>query len=158
MTDSFRSFHAKVQRARRHHDELQNSMREFTEDVGAYGLDKEVLSGGALYLFRLKLHRQAPMVEWALSIGDCIHNLGSALDHIFWALVVDHHGGRESEGFYDATFLYRGAAALSRPQVRRYRARVSPPSGRTRQGSKLLLPCEECAQLPYLAPETGRCL
>jgi len=33
-----------------------------------------------------------PVLEWGVRIGDCLHNLRSALDHITWQLALDHLG------------------------------------------------------------------
>lgn len=41
--------------------------------------------------WRLRIHREFPP-EWSVLIGDILTNLRAALDHIFWAVVVQHSG------------------------------------------------------------------
>lgn len=104
ISDPLHSYRAKIARAQEHFDALQSSLRAFTDDPEAYSVTKEVHAKNGLYIFRLKVHRKPPMTAWALMLGDCIHNLRSALDHFFWVLVVRHHNGSEPEGLYEAAF------------------------------------------------------
>jgi hypothetical protein len=38
------------------------------------------------------LGTEFPRLQWGVRIGDCLHNLRSALDHITWQLALDHLG------------------------------------------------------------------
>lgn len=36
------------------------------------------------YALRLRVHQQPPVEQWSLMVGDCLHNLRSALDAMVW--------------------------------------------------------------------------
>lgn len=82
---------AKVERAKEHLGVLEVSVNTFVTDRNAYSVIKEVDAKAGVFTFRLKLHKEPPLVEWSLVLGDCIHNMRSALDHLFWALVLLKH-------------------------------------------------------------------
>jgi hypothetical protein len=42
-------------------------------------------------------HEDVPVVEWGLRIGECLHNLRSALDHLAWQFALSHLGREPTE-------------------------------------------------------------
>jgi hypothetical protein len=56
-----------------------------------YGVGREINPQTGDYVFRLKVHKE-PRRDWAAIIGDAVHNLRSALDHLMVAL-VEFNGG-----------------------------------------------------------------
>jgi hypothetical protein len=80
----------KVDRARRHLDELAVAVREFWSAVPFRIVEEEEEASGDL-ITRVKIERGIP-VEWGGVIGDVIHNLRSALDLVAWQLVLASGG------------------------------------------------------------------
>ena len=86
MTDRFESALRKVDRARKHADDLEAEVRAFwagdpyeVETVGG------PLAGGGSY----RVKRTIPLPEVVpLIAGDAAHNIRSALDHLAWAAVA----------------------------------------------------------------------
>lgn len=86
-------------------------MDAFADDPEAYSVVKNGDLKTGVYDFRLRLGKEPPLTQWALLIGDCIHNARSALDHLFWALVLRRHSGKEPPGAFKAGFpVYRDPA------------------------------------------------
>lgn len=81
-------FIAKISRAKEHLDALKASFDAYLVDGDSYSVIKQVDRQAGEYVFRIKLSKEAPLVEWALLIGDCFHNARTALDHLFWHLVT----------------------------------------------------------------------
>jgi hypothetical protein len=98
------SFRAKLFHAHGHLKELDFSIHQFTDDPGSYSVLKECDSENGVYTFRLNLSRAMPMTHWGLIMGDCLHNLRSALDHLFYSLIVCRHGSVEPHGAKTADF------------------------------------------------------
>ncbi len=88
IPDPLFSFRAKIARAKEHLRVLQSAIDAYADDPEAYALIKDSHPESGLYQFKLKIGRPVPMTEWALLIGDCIHNARSALDHFYWQLVL----------------------------------------------------------------------
>lgn len=105
--DPLRSFHVKLGRARVHLAALNAAIDSFTDERG-YEVVKTAHPDEGVYEFRLRLHRDPPTTEWAMLIGDCVHNMRSALDHLFWALVLRQHPGGSPPNEHAATLpIYR---------------------------------------------------
>jgi hypothetical protein len=81
---------AKVNRARAHFEALERDVREFLESRPNLVLHERDANGRE-HKFRVRVLREPPSVEWAVLIGDCAHNLRSALDHIAWGLSEKEH-------------------------------------------------------------------
>jgi hypothetical protein len=88
ISDRLVGYRAKIARAKEHLCELKESIDSFILDRNAYSVIKEPNPETGVFVFRLQLHRSPPLTEWSLIIGDCIHNMRSALDHLFWQLVL----------------------------------------------------------------------
>jgi hypothetical protein len=91
MTDDFESARWKIDRARKHADDLEAEISAFAETVPYRGeIAGAPESGHAQY----RVSHVAPLpVNFSLIAGDAAHNIRSALDHFAWAAVPpqDHH-------------------------------------------------------------------
>jgi hypothetical protein len=85
--DSFRSARLKVQRANRHIQELDTELRSYSEG-GCYGIDikyKPDLTDTIIFLCPTK-----PIPDCLpLIVGDIVHNLRTAFDHVATAAYID---------------------------------------------------------------------
>jgi hypothetical protein len=41
---------------------------------------------------RVHVHKQPPLQRWSVQVGEIVHDLRSALDHLSWALTIAHSG------------------------------------------------------------------
>lgn len=78
---------AKIDRAGEHLDALTSEIAAFV-DTQTDSLIGEANSSRTQYRFVLRFSNEPPMQRWALLVGDVIHNLRSALDHLAWQLGV----------------------------------------------------------------------
>ena len=76
----------KVERAKEHIRELGRSIQAF-RDSNPYGfiIEDDLQTGDKVH--RLEIRKETPDC-FALLIGDAVHNLRSALDHLAWQLVI----------------------------------------------------------------------
>jgi hypothetical protein len=81
----------KIQRADKHLHELADAINRFRES-GAYQLAIEPDHEARKHILRAKIERAPPVVEWGIVIGDIVHNLRSALDHMMWSLTARYCG------------------------------------------------------------------
>jgi hypothetical protein len=87
---------AKIRRAQAHLDTLERRITNFVHpnpyrlvqqrDVGRGALVASIAEAPAL-----------PVEEWAVIIGDCVHNLRAALDYIAWQVAGANTGDRETQ-------------------------------------------------------------
>jgi hypothetical protein len=91
ISNPLRGTQLKIERARKHFDDLIRSINSYVDDKSAYSIELEMDREKGVHTFRLRIHRAPPLEEWSLLIGDCLHNLRSALDHLFWALIRIKH-------------------------------------------------------------------
>lgn len=87
-----RSFSMKLVRADEHLKALNDAVRAFLE-TNPYEIVREVSRGGGSWYARV--HRSPPE-SLGLLIGDCLHNLRSALDHVAWRL-AGNSANRQTE-------------------------------------------------------------
>jgi hypothetical protein len=83
---SLRGTRLKISRASEH---LQCLAKVFDDDCKAsnYSFDPQVVDGGSKHLYRAK--GSIPVNDqWSAFVGDCAHNLRSALDHLACQLVI----------------------------------------------------------------------
>ncbi len=82
--------YAKIERAKKHIADLERGIRAF-HDTNPYLIVRETDPelGGPRWRVRI---RKYPPLELAPVIGDAVHNLRSALDHLVVALVEANHG------------------------------------------------------------------
>jgi hypothetical protein len=77
---------AKLTRANRHAEELICEIAAWGERH-PYGHTSEFDPDTSTYVFRYRIY-EPPPPEWSVIIGDIVHNLASALDHLAWQLVI----------------------------------------------------------------------
>jgi hypothetical protein len=82
----------KVERANHHISDLETQFAAFV-DSHPYAMAVSNDADTGQTILRLNLRKPIP-TEWALIIGDAIHNLHSALDHMTWEL-IGHDGGTQ---------------------------------------------------------------
>jgi hypothetical protein len=76
---------AKLGRARSHFEALASRVGNFFARQ-RYIVSVERHDDGKQYIARLVKPPEIPAIEWALLIGDCIHNARSAPDYLVWEL------------------------------------------------------------------------
>jgi hypothetical protein len=78
---------AKVERAEHHYDTLHSQIGAFMgKEPKPYGLVPEVQEDAGRNVWRLRIFEEPPL-EWSTIVGDYVHNLRAALDHLIWVLV-----------------------------------------------------------------------
>lgn len=86
MTYSLAAFQAKLRRADEHLGALVDGIGAFLE-TQPYLIAFEVDAETGQKVARAKANGEPPpIVDWGLLIGDCVHNMRSALDHLAWEL------------------------------------------------------------------------
>jgi hypothetical protein len=95
MTDLFTSARLKIERADKHISDLEKKLSVFT---------RQTLDASVCYRDEattdITLTAIAPPPSFALLIGDAIHNLWSALDHLTWELVGLDGGCQHSRLYF----------------------------------------------------------
>lgn len=77
---------SKVERAKEHVRELERSVQAFrNSDPYGFRIEDDLQTGDKVH--RIHIRSETPD-RFALLIGDVVHNLRSALDHLAWQLVV----------------------------------------------------------------------
>lgn len=80
----------KIDRAKKHLADLDAAITAFvSREPYTYVMDEQTQSDYEIYRFK---EREAIPVEWGAVVGDCIHNLRSALDLLANALVRENGG------------------------------------------------------------------
>jgi hypothetical protein len=80
-------FSRKLDRAKTHIDTLEESVQRWLES-DAYTLTEEFEPETGDHVLKAKV-TEPPSDQWPLLIGDAVHNLRSALDHIAYKLALD---------------------------------------------------------------------
>ena len=75
----------KVERAKLHDQEVNGEIQQWNER-GAYKWSCEVQDEGRRHVYRAD-NPPPNNPQWSAMVGDCVHNLRSALDHLAWQLV-----------------------------------------------------------------------
>ena len=80
---------AKLARAEKHHDLLEQELGDFIEqDPQPIGLSIPYLDTESGWHVCLAIARQPPPPRLGVLLGDLLHNVRSALDHLVWQLVL----------------------------------------------------------------------
>jgi hypothetical protein len=87
----------KVVRAREHLQSLQNHEARFFLDSNPYSISDELDAQMGKHLYRVTVLKNPPARRFAALIGDCAHNLRSALDHLAWRLSADFSGPNDGD-------------------------------------------------------------
>lgn len=85
MPDRLAGINEKIRRAKQHVNDLESAIRVFL-DRQPYRIVSEEQPETGKKLYRVRVAEQPPK-SWATFIGDAVHNLRSALDHLAWQLV-----------------------------------------------------------------------
>lgn len=86
MAYSLEGFQAKLRRADEHLSTLVDGITAYL-DTQPYLISFEVDAETGQNVAKAKANGEPPpVVEWGLLIGDCVHNMRSALDHLAWEL------------------------------------------------------------------------
>ena len=86
----------KVVRAREHLQEIHFQQGRFFES-NPYSVTDEFDAKAGKHVFRIHVHRDPPKHRLAALVGDCVHNLRSALDHLVWRLSEDFGGSNDAD-------------------------------------------------------------
>ena len=78
-------FKAKLARADEHLGTLDDEIALFLE-TQPYAVRFEIDEHTAQKVARIYVNGEPPSIKWGLMIGDCVHNMRSALDHLAWEL------------------------------------------------------------------------
>ncbi len=87
------SHRLKLHRARQHLQTLNAQIASFGER-DPYSFVEEHHPERGEHIVRIKINREPPAM-WSTTIGDCLQDMRSALDHLAYALAVKHSGEPE---------------------------------------------------------------
>jgi hypothetical protein len=87
----------KLERAKDHFETLANSITAFLRDPDTYSVVLEVNKERRPVLVMEDIKEPCP--EWDVLIGDCVHNLHSALDHLAFQLMVGNTPAKQRREF-----------------------------------------------------------
>ena len=100
------SYRLKLNWAKKHFELLNGEISRFL-DAEPYGAEvREFDSESQSFIIRSVVKTELPR-GWPLVIGDCVHNLRSALDHLAWQLATDRATGLAPKGTEFPVFLER---------------------------------------------------
>ncbi len=87
---------AKLDRAKTHCDVLKHEIdTAFRSKSNRIGLSVEYDDESGYHIFRADTFPDDQLTRWGLIVGDAIHNLRGALDHLAWALSLHGRDGRD---------------------------------------------------------------
>jgi hypothetical protein len=92
MTLDLTSSNAKLDRAKTHIDALRGEVMETNgSDVETIALGRKYEPETQTIVYRIE---RLPEVRdsWGLLVGDAVHNMRCALDHLWWQLAIEHLG------------------------------------------------------------------
>lgn len=75
----------KLKRAAQFADELRKAIHDYRFS-DAFHVEQVVDQQQGTIDFTLRVSSPPPLDEWSLLLGDCVHNLRAALDHLAWQL------------------------------------------------------------------------
>ena len=92
MTLNLASVEAKLKRAEHHAQSLTDEIIPWL-NLNNYKLRKEVNADSTRYSIVVdQIGSDPPSERWSLMVGDCLHNLRCALDHLVYAIAVHESG------------------------------------------------------------------
>jgi hypothetical protein len=117
---------AKVEHGRRHITELDDVVRAFFDDLGnCPAMVSTYDEDSGFHIFRvgsIPAQLQDLQIEAALRVGDVVHDLRSALDHLVWQLSLAGAGGSEPQDPLSVQFpITRSAKDFESARVRALR-------------------------------------
>lgn len=87
----FTSADGKVSRAHRNLTALEHDIHDFFASYQHPIGGRYEPEAAQITLYAVG-HEAVPLLEWSLQIGECLHNLRSALDHVAWQFALSHLG------------------------------------------------------------------
>lgn len=87
MSQALDSCYAKLRQAEGHAQTLHGEIRAFQES-GGLRIGHEADPQSSNYIFYVKEVKEPPVLDWGCRMGDVLHNLHSALDHLAWQLAA----------------------------------------------------------------------
>lgn len=85
---------AKIDRAKKHIDALRRAIKEVAPKGEFVSLRRQFEPEQRAIVYRIERIIEIPE-DWSLIIGDAVHNLRCALDHLAWQLAIRHFNGLE---------------------------------------------------------------
>jgi hypothetical protein len=123
---------AKVDRAHRHVDDLRRAIVAASDGRGpprVLATRREFDAEGGHVLFIAERMTEVGE-DWGLLVGDAVHNLRCALDHLWWQLAIEHLGRRPTETeAREIQFPILTHLGPERFRRHRYLKHVSPAAG-----------------------------
>ena len=94
-TPDFSGIWAKIDRAKTHRDVLEREIdTAFGSESNRIGLSVEYDEESGYHIFRAHTFPDDLLRRWGILIGDTVHNLRGALDHLVWQLSLYGRNGR----------------------------------------------------------------
>ncbi|HYM44773.1 MAG TPA: hypothetical protein VES65_01250 [Solirubrobacteraceae bacterium] len=118
MGDPLAGVRAKLDRAEEHLDTLKDQVSTFL-DTDPYGVRQHIHPETGGYSLSIEIRQQPPLLINVI-VGDLIHNLRSALDHLAWQLVLAN--GRKPSGSTQFPIFVREPVADD--DIGKWKARV----------------------------------
>lgn len=87
----FESANLKIDRAKHHVSDFKRQFNAFVDDNPHTFTSKADPKTGEM-LFKIRFKSALPQEQFGLVLGDAIHNLRAALDHLMWELMGLDHG------------------------------------------------------------------
>lgn len=94
QTDSIK---AKLQHAKGYLDAIEFEVKSWM-DSHPYSISKQTNSDFTRYSLVLRVNKEPSLQRWSLIVGDIVHNLRCALDHLVYAIAV-HESGQKPPPF-----------------------------------------------------------
>ncbi len=146
MGNPLEGFEAKLVRADEHLQALDVEITDFLE-LDPYTVRFEVDRESAQKVAKIYVNGEPPAVRWGVMVGDCVHNLRSALDHLAWQFAgLEPPSKTEFPIFHDRKEFER-----RKPGGGLYKIRgIKDPEARTL--IKAVQPCYSKRQRPKAHP------
>lgn len=137
MADPLASARKKLERAEHHLETLREAEKGFLKTKPYEVVAAEIEADGLEHVYRLKVHIEPPP-ELSLILGDAIHNVRSALDHIFYGTACHVDPGLSRKAKKELQFVVcTGPGEIKR---KREAGRFGPP-GKHQAVFEALQPC-----------------
>jgi hypothetical protein len=115
----FESAKLKIDRANHHISDVERQWGVFLKKK-IHGIVKDSTTDGTLHSFSVE-HMKGFPSEIALTIGDAIHNLRTALDHLTWEVVGRDHGTQDRHlkfpAYHDRTSFEAACNGIVTPSM-----------------------------------------
>ncbi len=89
--DAIEGIRLKLKRACEHLKALDGEMAELTDRTPFQTGPPDINADSTKYAFHLRMREPIPLM-WGVILGEAVHDLRSALDHVIYQLTLDWHG------------------------------------------------------------------